>query len=99
MLKKNTEKKINLISSISFIGIENTKQTGELFSNSENLNKDDLSLLSYNFFNALKKMENVNIIDNKEKIEAESICYANIVKIELIKDKNKINSKKLLDYA
>ncbi len=44
-------------------------------------------------------MENVNIIDNKEKIEAESICYANIVKIELIKDKNKINSKKLLDYA
>ena len=99
MLKENTEKKINLISAISFIGIENTKQTGELFSNSENLNKDDLSLLSYNFFNALKKMENVNIIDNKEKIEAESICYANIVKIELIKDKNKINSKKLLDYA
>ncbi len=99
MLCENSEKKINLISAISFLGIENTKQTGELFSNSENLNKDDLSLLSYNFFNTLIKIENVNIIDNKEKIEAESICYANIVKIELIKDKNKINSKKLLDYA
>ena len=99
MIHDNCEKKINLISAISFIGIENTKQSGQLFSNNENLNKDDLSLLSYNFFNALKKMQNVNIIDNKEKIEAESICYANIVKIELIKDKNKINSKKLLDYA
>ena len=44
-------------------------------------------------------MENINLTDSKEKIEAESICYANIVKIELIKDKNKINSKKLLEYA
>ena len=99
MIYDNCEKKINLISAISFIGIENTKQTGQLFSNNENLNKDDLSLLSYNFFNALKKLENINLTDNKEKIEAESICYANIVKIELIKDKNKINSKKLLEYA
>ena len=99
IIMDNCEKKINLISAISFSGIEQTKQNGKLFSNKENLNIDDLSLLSYNFFSTLKKLENINLDSNEDKIEAESICYANIVKIEIIKNKNTMNAVKLLEYA
>ena len=74
---------------------ENTKKTGKLFTN-DDLDYDNLCLLSFNFSQALKKIDSIkNLEKNKEALETKSICLANIVKIEYSMKKRRISLENL----
>ena len=99
-IKGECEDKIKIISVDSQSEIENTKQTGKLFSNDKNLDYDNLCLLSFNLSKHLKELNAIDDLnDNKLALEAKSICLANIVKIELMKNKGNINLQHLYDYS
>ena len=92
--------KIKIISVDSYSEIENTRITGNLFSNDNNLDNDDLSLLSFNLEQYLKKLNEIqNLKENNAALESKSICLANIVKIEFLFIKKTSSLQKLLDYA
>ena len=85
-IKDECEDKIKLISADSISEIENTKMTGNLFSNNNGLDDDNLSLLTFNFYQSLSKINAIEDLDfNKEALLSKAICLANIVKIESIK--------------
>ena len=100
-LIKKCKEQIILISVKFLQGIDYTKQSGKLFDNFNNLDLENLSLISSNLFENLKDLDkNQNIIEqNKEIQELGSIGYANFVKIEFLKNKNKLDLEKLLEYA
>jgi hypothetical protein len=83
---QDCDKKIKLISAITLSEIENLKSTGKLFNNENNLQKDELNLLSDNLEIAIKKINSIeNLINNKEALETKAFYMANIVKIEFLK--------------
>jgi L1 cell adhesion molecule like protein len=97
---EDCENKIKLISLDSHPEIEKTKRTGDLFNNENNLDYDNLSLLSDNLKQSLKKINTIDDLqNNKEALEAKSICLANIVKIEYLIKKNGVNPQNLLQLA
>ena len=99
-IKGECEDKIKIISVDSQSEIENTKQTGKLFSNDKNLDYDNLCLLSFNLSKHLKDLNAIDDLnDNKLALEVKSICLANIVKIEFMKNKGNINLQHLYDYS
>ena len=61
-----------------FNEIENTKKTGNLFSNENNLDVDNLSLLSFNFSQSLKKINSINNLI-KDKIPKKRKFYVSFV--------------------
>ena len=94
-IKEECEINIKIISTEFFDGIDNTKKTGNLFSN-DDLDYDNLCLLSFNFSQALKKIDSIkNLEKNKEALETKSICLANIVKIEYSMKKRRISLENL----
>ena len=98
-IKEECDKNIKLISSEFFDGIENTKKTGNLFSDN-NIDEDNLNLLSFNFSNSLKKINSINnLSNNKEALESKCICLANIVKIEFKIKKSSLIIQNLIKYA
>ena len=72
---------INKISGVLFDEIENTKKTGNLFSNKDSLSEDDLYLLIFHFNLKINDIKAVNN-NNNDELLIKSICLANIVKIE-----------------
>ena len=99
-VKEECEKNIKIISAEFFNEIENTKKTGNLFSNNNNLDYDNLCLLSFNFSQSLKKINSINnLMKNKEALETKSICLANIVKIEFLMKKRRLSLNNLSEYA
>ena len=85
-IKDECEDKIKLISADSISEIENTKMTGNLFSNNNGLDDDNLSLLSFNFYQSLSKLNAIEDLEyTNDALLSKAICLANIVKIELIK--------------
>ena len=91
------KKQILLISVKYLQGNNYTK--GKLFENNENLDFENLSLMSNNLSESLNKLKDIDEKDNKEILELGGISYANFVKIEFLKDKNRLDPKKLLEYA
>ena len=91
------KKQILLISVKYLQGTNYTK--GKLFENNENLDFENLSLMSNNLSESLNKIKEIDEKDNKEILELGGISYANFVKIEFLKDKNRLDPKKLLEYA
>ena len=99
-IKDHCETQIKIILVDSFSEIEKTKRTGKLFSNENNLDYDNLCLLSYNFTQSLLKLNAIeDLNENEEASETKSICLALIVKIEILKKTENINKKKMLDYC
>ena len=98
-IKEECEKKI-IILSIGFINeIQNTIETGRLFSDS-NLDKDNLSLLSFNINQILKLINSIeNLFKDKETLEKKSICLATIVKIEFSMKSRVMSLTNLLAHA
>ena len=98
-IKKECEKNI-IILSIEFLNeIQNTLETGKLFSDS-NLNEDNLSALSFNICRILKKINSIeNLCQDKETLEKKSICLATIVKIEFSMKNRRLSLKNLLEHA
>ena len=98
-IKKKCEKKI-IILSIEFLNeIQNTIKTGKLFSDS-NMDKDNLSLLSFNICRILKIINSIeNLYKDKVTLEKKSICLATIVKIEFSMKNRRLSLKNLLDHA
>ena len=93
-----------LLISVKFLqGTDFTKKNGKLFENINNLDFENLSLISTSLSDNLKKLEKYEnkdeLEENKEILRLGSIGYANFVKIELIRNKNKLDMEKLLDYA
>ena len=94
------QEKLFIISAKYSNEIKYTKQSGKLFSNDDQLDNENLALISSNLFKSLKDFENIDELgNNKEKLELGSICYANLVKVEFLKEKNHLNYRKLLNYA
>lgn len=99
-IKEDSEKKIKILSALSLSEIEELKTQGKLFSNQSKLSKDDLNLLSYNLEMAVKKINTIeNLNKNEEALETKSFYMANIVKIEFVKQENKMNLEHLEKYA
>ena len=99
-IKDECEDKIKLISADSISEIENTKMTGNLFSNNNGLDDDNLSLLTFNFFHSLSKINAIEDLSfNNEALLSKAICLANIVKIESIKMIKASSLQNLLDFA
>ena len=100
-IKKECENNIKIIiADYSLSEIENTKQTGKLFSNNQNFNDDNLDLLVFNLSENIKNLNNINDLQyNKEALESKSICLAKIVKIEFLKEKPTLNLQHFLDIA
>ena len=97
-IKEECENNIQIISTEFFDGIENTKKSGNLYSG--DLDYDNLCLLSFNFSQALKKIDSIqNLNKNKEALETKCICLANIVKIEFLMKKRRISLEKLKSKA
>ena len=91
-IKKDSDKKIKLISAISLLEIENLKNQGRLFNNENKLEKDDLNLLSFNLDLAIKKLNTIeNLNENQEALETKSFYLANLVKIEYLKIEKNMN--------
>ena len=90
---------INKISADTFEEIENTKKSGQLFSNPNSLSEEDLFLLIFHFDQSLKNIETLeNINNNKDALLTKSICLANMIKIEYIYlKKNDYNTLKKLN--
>ena len=73
-IKDECEDKIKLISADSISEIENTKMTGNLFSNNNGLDDDNLSLLTFNFYHSLYKLNAIEDLDfNKEALLSKAI--------------------------
>ena len=99
-ITEECENNIKIISLDSHCEIENTKMTGILFKNDNNLDYDSLSLLSYNLSQSLKIFNTINNLnDNKEALESKSICLAIIVKIEFSLKKRSLSLENLLKHA
>ena len=99
-IKDECEDKIKLISADSISEIENTKMTGNLFSNNNGLDDDNLSLLSFNFYQSLSKLNAIeDLEDTNDALLSKAICLANIVKIELIKKISASSLQILIDLA
>ena len=82
-----------------FDELQNTQETGKLFSN-YNIDYDNLCLLSFNFAQCLKKINSIkNLNKYMNLLEMKSICLANIVKIEFLMKKRRLTLKNLLQYA
>ena len=97
---EDCDKKIKFISAISLSEIESLKEKEKLFNNEKKWEKDDLSLLSYNLNLAVKKINNIeNLNNNEEALETKSFYLANIVKIELLKKDKNINLERLGKFA
>jgi len=97
--KYECENKIKIIS-VNFESIiENTKLTGNLFSNNNNLDDDHLKLFILNLKESLDILDSINDLnENKEALESKAICLANIVQIQFqLKEKDNINHQKLKD--
>ena len=91
-IKKDSDKKIKLISAISLSEIEDLKVQGKLFNNKNKLEKDDLNLLSFNLDLAIKKLNTIeNLNENQEALETKSFYLANIVKIDFLKKEENMN--------
>ena len=99
-IREECEDKIKLISADSISVIENTKLTGNLFSNNNGLDDDNLSLLAFNFNQSLSKLNAIEDLEiNNEALLSKAICLANIVKIESIKKIGVASLQKLLEFA
>jgi len=99
-IREECEDKIKLISADSISVIENTKLTGNLFSNNNGLDDDNLSLLVFNFNQSLSKLNAIEDLEfNNEALLSKAICLANIVKIESIKKIGVASLQKLLELA
>ena len=99
-IREECEDKIKLISADSISVIENTKLTGNLFSNNNGLDDDNLSLLAFNFNQSLSKLNAIEDLEfNNEALLSKAICLANIVKIESIKKIGVASLQKLLELA
>ena len=99
-VKEECENKIKIISVDSFYIIQLTKQNGKLFSNEKHYDYDNLCLLSTNLFGHLKKLNDIeDLNEKKEALEIKSICLANIVKIEFLKNKPNNSFPELLKYS
>ena len=90
-----------LLIAVKFLqGTDYTKQSGRLMANIEKLDAENLALISSNFSEAIKILDDVNELNNnKEILELGSIGYANFVKIESCKDQNRLDLERLLNYA
>ena len=76
------------------------KEKEKLFDNKNKLEKDDLNLLSYNLNLAIKKINNIeNLNQNEEALETKSFYLANIVKIEFLKKEKNLDFERLHQYA
>ena len=91
------ENKIKIISADFISVIENTKLTGNLFSNNNNLDDDNLNLFILNLKESLKILDSIeDLNENIEALESKSICLANIVQIQFqLKAKDNIKYKDL----
>ena len=99
-MEKDCDRKIKLISAIYLTEIENLKTKKKLFNNESKLEKDDLSLLSYNLELAVKTINTIeNLANNQEALETKSFYLANIVKIELLKKEKNLNLTRLEKHA
>ena len=99
-VKEKCEIKIKIISADSFSEIEKTKTRGNLFTNDNNLDNDNLRLLCFNFNQSLKKLKEIgDLNDNYDALESKAICLANIVKIEFSIVKRTLSLEKLLSLA
>ena len=98
---KNCDRTIKLISAEYLTEIEILKQKKKLFNNENKLEKDDLSLLSYNLELAIKKLNTIeNLYDNQdEALKTKSFYLANIVKIEFLKKEENMNLTRLEQHA
>ena len=98
---KNCDRAIKLISAEYLTEIEILKQKKKLFNNENKLEKDDLSLLSYNLELAIKKLNTIeNLYDNQdEALKTKSFYLANIVKIEFLKKEENMNLTRLEQHA
>ena len=80
--------------------IEKLKTAKKLFNNETKLEKDDLSLLSYNLELAIKTINTIeNLNENQEALETKSFYLANIVKIEFLKKEKNMNFTRLEQHA
>jgi len=97
-IKEECEEKIKIIYVHYFSIIEQTKKTGKLAD--LKLDKENLSLLSFNLYECLRKIKSIkDLYNNKDLLELKSICLANIVKIEFSLKKTKCDIEALNDYA
>ena len=92
---ENCEESIQLI--LAGISIEYTKKYGKLFNNKENYDGDNLNLMHDEYKQQISYLKNQK--NDDEKLEIESILYANLVKIELLRNEDKLDLNKLLKYA
>ena len=76
--RENCKNNIKKINANSLKIIDKTIESGELFENSDNLNREELLILLDNFRLAL---QNINGINDSQM---EAMCYANIVKISYV---------------
>ena len=77
--KKTCYNNINRINAKSIAKIEEIKESTSLFDNSQNLQTEDLLLLLDNYREAINNLHGTK---EKNDIESEAMCLANIVKIE-----------------
>ena len=74
--------------------------TGNLFSNNNGLDDDNLSLLTFNFYQSLSKLNAIEDLEyNNDALLSKAICLANIVKIESIKIISASSLQHLLDLS
>ena len=99
-MMKDCDRKIKLISAMYLTEIEKLKTAKKLFNNESKLEKDDLSLLSYNLELAVKTINTIeNLNENQESLETKSFYLANIVKIEFLKKEKNMNFTRLEQHA
>ena len=99
-MMKDCDRKIKLISAMYLTEIEKLKTAKKLFNNETKLEKDDLSLLSYNLELAVKTINTIeNLNENQEALETKSFYLANIVKIEFLKKEKNMNFTRLEQHA
>jgi hypothetical protein len=91
------ENKIKIISADFMSVIENTKATGNLFPNNNNLDDDHLSLCILNLKESLEILDSIEELSfNKKALESKAICLANIVQIQFqLKSKDNISPQNL----
>ena len=91
------ENKIKIIKADFISVIEDTKSTGNLFSNNNNLDDDYLNLFILNLKESLNILDSIDSNEelnfNLEVLESKAICLANIVQIQF-----QLKAKDNLDY-
>ena len=92
---ENCKNKIKEINANSLFEIDRTKQSGILFDNGENIEREELLIILDNYREALHNMIEIN--DNEYK----AILLANIVKInyEYLKNDNYVGLKKMAEES